>query len=88
MPLQFSDGKSVNGIYDPGSDAMLISYLPIRTLSEYEYLNCDKIWLTSEDDRNPNADTIAREEEAFNQESGRKVMAMRVLWGDQRPQSR
>jgi hypothetical protein len=36
-------------------------------------------------DWNPNADTIALEEEAFNQENGRKVMAVRVLRGDERP---
>jgi hypothetical protein len=92
IPLCFSGGKSLNGIYDPGSDVTLpfsmkgvISYLPIRTPSEFEYLSCDKIWLTSEDTWNPNSDTIAREEETFNQESGRKVMAMRVLRGEERP---
>lgn len=87
----FSGGKSLNGIYDPGSDATLpfsmrgvISYLPIRTPSEFEYLICDKIWLTSEDTWNPNSDAIAREEETFNHESGRKVMAMRFLRGEER----
>jgi hypothetical protein len=89
----FSGGKSLNGICDPGSDVTfsmkgVISYLPIRTPSEFEYLTWDKILLTSEDNWNPNSDTIAREEEALNHESGRKVMAVRVLRGEERPHSR
>jgi hypothetical protein len=91
IPLCFSDGKSLNGIYDPETDLTLpfsmkgvISYLPIRTPSEYEYLSCEKVWLTSEETWNPNSESIARREESFNYESGRQVKAMRVLRGVQR----
>jgi hypothetical protein len=91
IPLCYSGGKSLNGIHDPETKVTfpfsikgVTSYLPIRTPSEFEYLSCDKIWLTSDETWNPNSDDIARAEESFNHDQGRKVMALRVLRGDDR----
>ena len=91
IPLCYSGGKSLNGIYDPETRVTfpfsvkgVISYLPIRTPPEFEYLSCDKIWLTSDETWNPNSDYIARAEESFNHDLGRQVMALRVLRGDER----
>lgn len=92
IPLSYSDGKSLHGIEDPDSGMMfpfsmqgVTSYLPIRTPTEYEYMSCEKVELTSQFDWNPNADDISRAEEDHNRDQNRHVAALRVLRGEDRP---
>jgi hypothetical protein len=92
IPLSYSKGKSLNGIHDPETGTVfpfsmkgVVSYLPIRTPTEFEFLSCDKIHLTSEMEWDPNADDISRAEGFHNHEQNRHVAASRVLRGEERP---
>lgn len=73
MPKQFTNGKSIHGIYDPQTEILLplqlhgcISYLPIRTPTEDELKNCRQIELTSDREWNPYSDRFLENEKSFN----------------------
>ncbi|MGH7954974.1 MAG: hypothetical protein ACREOZ_03350, partial [Gloeomargaritales cyanobacterium] len=71
-PRQYSDGKSMHGLYCPDEDLFLpftmhgcISYLPTRLPTAEELNKCRYIYLTNESDWDPYFDEFKSGEDAF-----------------------
>ena len=65
----------------PFSMRGVISYLPIRNPTEFEYLSCEKVWLTSEMIWDPTSEEVARKEVSYNHDQGRSVKKLWVVRG-------
>jgi hypothetical protein len=71
-PKQFSGGKSMHGIYDPGEDFFLpfqmhgcISYFASRLPTKQEIADCRHVVFTSEAEWNPYSQSFAQLEQAY-----------------------